>query len=227
MSYGWWAAAALVVTLVVFGFSDLDIVVQNLLYDETTGKWFLDKQEPVARALFYTGPKALIIVFGVCCFLALAFSNWLPWAARRRRALIVVVLSLIVVPSLVGGLKSLTNVACPTNLEEYGGTIPHVRLFDFYPEDLRPAATQRCFPAGHASGAFALFSLIFLFERRRSQVLAAGGAFAAGAILALYKMAIGDHFVSHTLVALELAVLLVSQIAAASYRFVPARIDRP
>lgn len=220
-----WAVVALVLTLIVFGLSDVDMAIQNVFYDTAVSGWLIDKYEPISRMLFYTGPKAIIILFGVCCFLVLVFSKWLPWAARRRRALLVVVLSLIVLPSVVGGLKALTNVACPRNLEAFGGTIPHVRLFESYPPDERPEKAQRCFPAGHASGGFALLSLVFLFRTRRAKVLAAGGAFAVGTTLAIYKMAIGDHFLSHTLVTLELGVILVSTIAVATYRFVPRRID--
>jgi len=217
---------ALVLTLVVFGFNDADLVVQNLFFDAATSSWMVSKQAPLERLVFYTGPKALIICFGIACVVALIASPRWPWAARRRRALLIVVLSLIIVPSLVGGLKTATNVACPANLETYGGTLPHVPLFDAYPPDDRPEKTQRCFPAGHASGGFALLSLVVLFTERRRQYQAAGFAILVGTIMGVYKMAIGDHFLSHVLVTFELAVIVVVGLTSAVRRFVPARFDR-
>lgn len=219
------AAAALAVTLAVFGMSDADVTIQNFFYDPLTSGWLLDKKEPIARLIFYTGPKVLIILFGVCCLVSLIFSRFLFWASQRRRALIVILLSLITLPSLVGALKYLTNVACPTNLTEYGGSIPHVRLFDSYPQGYEPEEAQRCFPAGHASGGYALLSLVVLFSSRRAKIVAASGAFLAGTMIALYKMAVGDHSLSHSLVTLELGIILVSLITLATFQVIPRRID--
>lgn len=226
MRYSGWGVVALAVTLALFGFSDADIAVQALFHDPETNRWLVAKSEPVARLAFYTVPKILIVIFGIACLTALILSRWLSWAARRRRALIVVILSLIAVPAVVGELKSLTNVACPANLSIFGGTIPHVRLFDSYPADERPQSIQRCFPAGHASGGFALLAMLVLFRTERSRLLAATGALTLGSVMAGYKMAIGDHFLSHALVTLEIAVILIGLIHAATFRLVPRRIDR-
>ncbi|MEK9660265.1 MAG: phosphatase PAP2 family protein, partial [Alphaproteobacteria bacterium] len=119
-----------------------------------------------------------------------------------------------------------TNVACPANLSLFGGTIDHVRLFEPYPAGARPQSIQRCFPAGHASGGFALLAMAALFRSSRSRLCAAAGALALGGAMAGYKMAIGDHFLSHTLVTLEIAIILTGLIHASVFRFVPPRIDR-
>ena len=221
MRYSALAAAGLVLTLAIFGFSDADLAVQSLFFDPRTGGWLLDKQEPVLRLVFYSGPKVLLILFAVACLLALLLSRRFPWAARRRQGLVLVVLSAILVPLLVNGLKTATNVACPSNLEAFGGPIPYVHLFEPYPPGERPAVTQRCFPCSHATVGFALFSLIALAETRRGRRAAAAGALAAGSIAGLYKMLIGDHFLSHVLVTLWLSLLLIELLWLLVRRIVP------
>lgn len=221
MRYSALAVAGLVLTLGLFEFSAADMSVQALFFDPRTGGWLIEKQEPIARLIFYDGPKVLLILFAVFCLLALLLSSRFSWAARRRQGLVLVVLSLILVPAVISGLKTLTNVACPSNLKDFGGKVAHVRLFEPYPQNERPPNTQRCFPCGHASGGYALFALIALAETRRGRIAAGAVAFAAGSVTGVYKMLIGDHFLSHVLVTLGIAVLLVSALWYLVQRFVP------
>lgn len=212
------AAAALVVTLAVFGFTDLDLLVQDHLYDAASGTWTLDKTEPVGKLLFYTGPKMTLLALAVGCLVALLFSGQWKWARSRRRGLALLLISLIIVPAAAGALKTATNVACPARSDRYGGNVPTVSLFERYPEDARPVDRQRCFPAGHASGGFALFALVFLVEARSARRRAIALALLVGTAMAAYKMAIGDHFLSHTLVTMEGAALLVTFAAIGADR---------
>jgi membrane-associated PAP2 superfamily phosphatase len=78
---------------------------------------------------------------------------------------------------------------------------------------MRPNKRQRCFPAAHASGGFALLSLYFLFKKRRNRRLALGFALTLGWLMGGYKMVVGDHFISHTLITMELAWLLINFVA--------------
>lgn len=212
------ASAALVLTLGIFGFTDLDLAVQDRLFDTMTASWLWDKQEPIARLFFYTGPKlALVFLAAVCLLILLALGHW-DFARKRRQGLAVLLISLIIIPTTTGFLKTATNVACPARSDRYGGNVPTVSLFERYPVESRPADRQRCFPAGHASGGFALFALVFLFEGRAARKGAVALALTVGGAMAAYKMAIGDHFLSHTLVTLELAAILVALIGAAVIR---------
>ncbi len=219
------ALAALILTLAFFGFSDADLRFQELFYTPQTGSWFWDKQEPIARLLFYTGPKVALILFGVCCTASLVFSNRLEWAAVRRRGLIVILLSLIIVPTVVGLLKSVTNVACPSKIEHFGGDIPHIRIFESYAPSAKPEKTQRCFPAGHASGGYALFAIVFLCRSVRSKRYAASFAVVVGTTMGVYKMVIGDHFLSHILVTLEISIIIVWLTSYFAFRHLPDRMD--
>jgi len=66
-----------------------------------------------------------------------------------------------------------------------------------------------CWPAGHASGGFALLSLFFLFKTKKNRYIALIGALTVGWSMGVYKMLIGDHFLSHTILTMILAWLIV------------------
>ncbi|RVU39081.1 phosphatase PAP2 family protein [Hwanghaeella grinnelliae] len=210
------ATAALLLTLGIFGFTEVDLAVQDRLFDAATGSWIWDKHEPVARMLFYTGPKLALVALAAACLLTLLASGHWDFARKRRQGLAVLLISLIIVPAAAGALKTATNVACPARSDRYGGNVPTISLFERYPDDARPADRQRCFPAGHASGGFALFALVFMFKGRAARRVAVVIALTVGGAMAAYKMAIGDHFLSHTLVTMELAAILVALIASAA-----------
>ena len=121
---------------------------------------------------------------------------------------------MILVPSLVRSLKATINIACARDLAEFGGSISYACVFDTYPDDVRPNEQQACFPAGHASGGFALMSLYFLFDSVRSRRRVLFCAITLGWLMGGYKMAIGDHFFSHTVVTMLLAWLIIRLIAS-------------
>ena len=217
----------LIFTLLLFESSRLDIWVQHWLYDAVNHHWLWSKAEPVTRFLLYDGIKGLLIIFALCLFIALVFFRRMPPVQSRLPGIRIVLLSLLVVPMVVGGLKATTDVACPAGLQLFGGSQPYTRLFETYSDKSRPQNRQRCFPAGHASGGFALLSLCFLFREKRNQRVALGLAVTVGWLMGGYKMVIGDHFLSHTLVTMELAWLFINLIAFFEYhgRAVFAAID--
>ena len=109
-------------------------------------------------------------------------------------------------------------MACPHALSRFGGSVPYVKLFDSYPPAQRPDHQQRCYPAGHASGGFALMSLCYLFGTPRRRRIAVLSGVAAGWITGLYKMVIGDHFLSHTIVSMLMAWIIINAVAAVVLR---------
>ncbi|MGB5920380.1 phosphatase PAP2 family protein, partial [Arcobacter sp.] len=60
-----------------------------------------------------------------------------------------------------------------------------------------------------ASAGFALMSIFFLFKKRKNQIIALSFALFIAWNMALYKMFIGDHFLSHTLISMLLAWLII------------------
>jgi len=210
---------ALAVTLAFFHFTSVDLWFQSLFFNTETGLWVLSKQEPIIRFLLYDGPRWFLIAAGLAALFLLAGQKWIEWARIRRRGLAIVALSIMLVPTTTALLKEVTNVACPSKLETFGGTLPHVDVFDFYPDGTRPAGVQRCFPASHASAGFSLLSLIFLFRQKRTRLVVGAAALSAGTLMGACKLAIGDHFLSHTVVSLEIAVLIITMIRVATDRF--------
>ena len=198
------AVVALVLTLVLFESTGLDLAIQDRLYDFSAHRWLIDAHAVVPRAVFYTGPKALLIVLGMTLLLLiLGPQSWrirlrIPDPARKN--LLLAFLTLGTVPAFVGGLKAVTNVFCPSEIRAYGGDEPYVRVLERYPANNRPAQRGRCFPAGHASGGFALLGLVGLSRTRRSRALLTLLGLGSGTFMGAYQMAKGAHFLSHTVV---------------------------
>ena len=221
--------AGILVTLVLlagsfalFQFTELDIQVQDPLYDFTRQHWVVDKNASLPRLLFYTGPKLAIIVFGVGLLLPLICpkrwrSAWgkLPWPTVRAWC---VLTCLVIVPSVIGMMKARSDIYCPWALDRYGGMKPYHHFFDPLPAGLEPDC-GKCFPAGHASGGFALMSLGLLFNTRRGRWLGFSVGMICGWTMGIYQMLKGAHFLSHTITTMLLAVLVI-QIVASGFRLI-------
>lgn len=207
-------------TLIAFVFetTNSDLWVQNLLFNISNQTWLIDKYEEPYRIIFYLFPKYSIIL------LALSLIGFYVVACRRKYAqhfqkrLLVVIFSLMLVPLVIGGIKATTNGACPAQLELYGGDVPYVKAFELMPESFESTKKYKCFPAGHASGGFALMSLLFLFYRPKYQHIAIAFAVLLGWTMGIYKMVIGDHFLSHTLTTMALSWLIICLVAAIMFR---------
>jgi membrane-associated PAP2 superfamily phosphatase len=203
--------------LILFERTALDMAVQDWFFQGQPHQWMVNAKNPTGRMLFYTGPKVLLAVFGGILLLIWAgsfrFNNLRPYRAKA----LFLVLSLAVVPSVISVLKSTTNVYWPDQLERYGGDKPYVKVFESYPESYHQTKRGYGFPAGHASGGFALMSLWFVFETRRGKALGLSTGLALGWIMGLYQMAKGAHFLSHTLVTMLGAWLMILILYRAVY----------
>lgn len=199
----WLALASLIVVVIGFEFTEVDLAVQDRLYDFQANQWRVDRDDPLLRSLFYTGPKYLLVLFGVAAIgLAAGPARWRQrWGcspAVGRRHLLVLLATLSTGPALVGWGKSVTNVFCPSEIRRYGGDVAYVTLGGRYPENDRPVRRGRCFPAGHASGGFALVALAGLARTRRGRALGVAVGVVAGGTMGAYQMLKGAHFLSHT-----------------------------
>lgn len=204
-----WAIGALVLLLALFELTDLDLDVQDLLFDAQRRVWLVDDRDPLWRALFYSGPKIALIGFGLGIFVAALGSTRcraeLGVTAFTRQHLLVAGLTLGTLPALVGGLKATTDIFCPAEIRRYGGDVCYVKLLERGPAPVGPTRRGRCFPAGHASGGFALAALAGVATTRRGQLRALAVAAAAGGLTGFYQMAKGAHYLSHTVVTALLA----------------------
>ncbi|MDD2369097.1 MAG: phosphatase PAP2 family protein [Sulfuricurvum sp.] len=210
----WASALILLLSVLFFGLSGTDIWVQKHFYNPLTHQWIVDTNNPVLRFIFYDGIKRLLIILNVLVIIVLIVKWKKPFLAPYKRGLVIVVLSSIFVPLLVSSLKAVTNIPCPKSLEIFDGTYPHTCVWEKYPSDFCQKQKQKCWPAGHASGGFALLSLIFLFRSRRAKIGAVALAMVIGWSMGSYKMLIGDHFLSHTFITMIMAWLIISIIVA-------------
>lgn len=194
-------------------FTDWDMALQRLWFDSDTHEWLVSAD--LHRHLtwvFYKGPKALLIVLGVGCVAGALVGRRLGLSPGLRRSCLLLACGLAFVPLLLGGAKRFTDVYCPQQLEAFGGSYARQGVLECRNPANEGRSRGKCFPAGHASGGFALMMLFFAFPRRlRWFGLALG--LAAGWWMGLYQMLRGQHFLSHTLFTMIGAWMIIVLIA--------------
>ncbi len=99
---------------------------------------------------------------------------------------------------VVSSMKSHSRTSCPWDLQVFGGMAHYVSHWAIGVADGGPGG---CFPAGHASAAFAWFGGYFAF-RRASPVTARRWLVAVlllGSVFGVVQQMRGAHYMSHTL----------------------------
>jgi membrane-associated PAP2 superfamily phosphatase len=217
---------ALLAALVVFGKTSLDLWLQDHFFDFNSIQWCISRDAPVPRLIFYDGPKALLIVLAASVLIFLLWPaarrpRWmnLPW---ERSRLWVLLLSLAVVPLVITTWRGRSSHHCPWALTRYGGSHPYHRLLDPPPVESKPNC-GRCFPAGHASGGFALMSLAVVLRRRW---LGLGVGLLFGWAMGIYQMLKGAHFLSHTVVSMIVAWIVIEVLALIALSVAARNIGR-
>lgn len=221
-------ATALAAVLCLFEFTNLDLAVQDILYLDQSGRWLIDGNERLWRFLLYDGIKGALILLGVVLLTGILASIFFAPVRALRSRMLLLLLALAFVPFIIAGLKSYTNVYCPSQLQRYGGDKPYVKVFEAYPSGFSQKAKGRCFPAGHASGGFALMALYFVARNKRAKRLGLFAGLSAGWAMGLYQMAKGAHFLSHTVVTMLgawLIILIIYQLAGGEEAESQARLQ--
>lgn len=198
----------LLAALALFELTNIDIWLQDRLYLGAQ-LWLMEAKDPWWRFFLYDGIKGALILLGVTLLIGYIASfrsaKFRPFRGRCRLLL----LALAFVPLLIAGLKDYTNVYCPYQLERYGGDKPYVKVFESYPKDFHQVGKGRGFPAGHASGGFSLMALYFVLRQKRHKQIGLLTGFGVGWAMGLYQMAKGAHFLSHTVVTMLGAWLII------------------
>lgn len=187
----------------VFELSSIDIIIQDHCYDDTHHAWLVNAKSTWPRLLFYTGAKFLVILTAVMLLLSVLSRKFMAFVFRnrfRRIDVLVALATMAIAPSLVAWSKATTNVHCPYELQRYHGAVPYAKVLEKFPPDEKPKSRGRGFPAGHASGGFALVSLAGLASTRRGKWIGISIGISLGTIMGVYQMFKGAHFLSHTLV---------------------------
>jgi len=185
----------------------IDLYVQDRLYDPVRG-WRIDRNARRPRLIFYEIPKMIlgVIILGlIACILAPAFfSAPMPLSPRDAGFLMTCV---IVVPITAWFLKRITGVVYPCHVVRYGGKQPYRTLLESIPK-VAGQVRGRGFPAAHCSGAFALMALYFVMPGPARWLGLAVGL-VAGWIVGIYQMLKGVHYLSHTVVTMFLAWMII------------------
>jgi membrane-associated PAP2 superfamily phosphatase len=135
-----------------------------------------------------------------CIAVLLAAIRW-PFGVLRaltRRERVQLALGVLASVVAVSVVKSGSRTSCPWDLAEFGGTARHV---SHWVRGVLDGGPGRCFPAGHASAAFAYVSGWFVLRRTlpRAAWTWLAVAVALGLVLGLAQQWRGAHYLSHTL----------------------------
>ena len=205
-SPGWRMGTAELLLWPTYLYLYLFLVMRLGAVDRTVASWFASpdragfalRHDFLAEHVLHDvaqGTMRVVLMLLVLLWL----SSW-PSARLRpfRRSLGYLVLTAAVSVAVVNVGKQFTNVDCPWDLQEYGGTrLPHDLLDPPPPQ----APVGHCFPGGHSSSGFALLGLFFVV-RLRSHSRAWLGllpGLALGALFAVTQWTRGAHVPSHDL----------------------------
>lgn len=206
-----WPVVAVLAVVIYFGFpftggEQLDLWFQNLFWNGKT--WLISKEGKLGLTLAYDGPKACLIIFALyLIFFAIWPARAPQWLNRRRALYILVCMTLVSVSCTQ--LRAISGMATPSDTILYGGQHPHLLLFQAKPEGY----PSRAFPAGHASGGFALICLYWAWADRSFRRWGLAIGLTLGSWMGLYQIARGEHFLSHTLATAALAWLICAVLA--------------
>jgi membrane-associated PAP2 superfamily phosphatase len=125
-----------------------------------------------------------------------------------QRKILFLILSLILIPVTVALLKHYSPIYCPNHIQEFGGGSFYISPLDIFSLDVFLNNHGKCFPAGHASGGFALISLYFVNKRLILRRIILVLTLCLGWIMGMYQIAKGAHFLSDTLVTLAISYMI-------------------
>lgn len=185
------------VLALLFAFTDLDLWWGDQLYRLQGGSWAL-RDAWATNYLIHDQGRNLVSLMTLTLLIAIGASFFLEKYRSWRRPLLYLLCSALISVAIVNIMKDTTGIDCPWDLDRYGGDKAFVNLFGTRPVGQEPG---RCFPAGHASGAYCWLGLFFLAMRYRPawrfSVLAA--VVALGLTFGVAQQLRGAHFVSHDL----------------------------
>ncbi|MBT3178300.1 MAG: phosphatase PAP2 family protein [Desulfobacula sp.] len=187
--------------LILFGivleYSGFDIWWIKHFYDDQSrswpfrGHWLFDTVIHDWGRYFNICMAALWLICFVSTFFIAKFK-------KHKKILVYFLTASLAGPLIVGIGKHSTHIFTPWELEIFSGTLPYIRLFDSVPIG---APIGEAFPAGHASGGYAYFSLYFLLLHIGSPYKKYGFFFGLGLglIFGIGQQVRGAHFPSHDL----------------------------
>lgn len=203
----------LLALLLLLEITRIDLWLADWIFSASGNAWSL-RDAWFTRELLHEGGRRAVGLLLVVLLLALVASHWHQPLRPWRRELWFLLVSALLAGLAVNVLKRLTHMDCPWDLARYGGEFAYVRLFEAHPDTFRHGA---CFPAGHASAAYAWLGLHFVARDRLPALrwLALGGVLALGVAFGVAQQLRGAHFLSHDLWTLWVCWCVVALVHAA------------
>jgi membrane-associated PAP2 superfamily phosphatase len=156
----------------------------------------------LVKQVIHNDGRELLAGLGLVLAALLAVSYRLEPLRKWQRPIAYLLTSLVVLPSLIAGFKHLSSAPCPWDLVRYGGGLPYHHNLSYFFENV---GVGHCFPAGHASGGFALLALYFAaYSHARYPAIYLLPGLLVGFTFAFGQEARGAHFISHDLWTLSL-----------------------
>jgi membrane-associated PAP2 superfamily phosphatase len=215
------------------------VLLEQTPLDEQVSGWFFDgnarafpwRYNDFLEIVMHQWTKYLVALIAVAAIAGYALTFLMPQLQPARPLFLFASLALALAPFSVTVLKYFSMRHCPWSLDLYGGFAPHIGLFESYPGGY---VAGRCFPAGHASTGFALFTFHFLGRALGNASLARAGFAAgmgAGLVLGLVRVMQGAHFLTHVLwagvVCWSVVALLYAAVVGVREPTLPKRTPNP
>lgn len=187
--------------ILVLQYSGADAWLAGQIYQLDQGwNW---RNSWLLETVFHKGGRNFVALYlsALLLLTVLSFASKLTGKTQRVALLYAVCASLLSI-LLISGLKQITMLPCPWDVKEFGGTQPYLYLHQLL--STRESGPQ-CFPAGHASGGYALFSLYFgvkMAQADKSKPLSLYWllpALLVGGLFGVAQQLRGAHFLSHDL----------------------------
>lgn len=180
----------------------LDLALADFLYRLEGDHWALKRHFLTATVVHEYGRHLVqVLVFAL---VGLIIRDWRQGRKRQLAAGLYLFACFAITTLTVSVLRHLTHVTCPWDLLRYGGEVAYVPIFSPLPPGMEAGA---CFPAGHASSAYAWVALYYYFRVVSARYRWYGLAFglALGLTFDIAQQLRGAHFVSHGLWTLGIA----------------------
>ena len=196
------------IILSLIHYSDFDLKFQSLFFITETKKWLIDRDHLELKFYLYRLPKYFIVAYAI----SIIFWGIKLWLYEEniilQKKILYLISVLICTPVLVAIIKRYNPISCPSSVTDFGGYLLRISPLDMFNSELFFNYRGKCFPAGHASGGFALISLYFVMPTRRLRLTALYCALTLGWVMGFYQIAKGAHYISDTITTLAIACLV-------------------